>query len=291
MIDRKPSCRLLRIHAALLPALLLALLVALAAPPALAQSSSNCTLAITSPLSFGTYSGSQIRSSTPFHVTCTSGTWYITLYAGSGAGATENVRYLTGPTGAELSYQLYRDSAYSQVWGSTYPTNTYNGTNTFQGTIYAQVNGAQTAPPGTYTDTVNSATSQFTLTTVIPANCSIAANALSFGTYGGTLLKANSTISVTCTNTTPYSVGLNAGSTSGASVSNRLMSGSSSATLQYALYSNSGYTTNWGNASGSWVSGTGTGSAQTLTVYGQIPAGQYPKPGSYTDTVIATLSY
>ena len=47
-------------------------------------------------------------------------------------------------------------------------------------------------------------------------------------------------------------------------------------TLGYGLYSDATWTTNWGNtAATNWVSGTGTGAAQALTVYGQIPAGQY----------------
>jgi spore coat protein U-like protein len=39
------------------------------------------------------------------------------------------------------------------------------------------------------------------------------------------------------------------------------------------------------------VSGTGNGNAQTLTVYGQLPAGQYVTPGAYADTITATITY
>ena len=48
---------------------------------------------------------------------------------------------------------------------------------------------------------------------------------------------------------------------------------------------------NWGNTSGSWVSGTGSGAAQPLAVYGVLPAGQYVPPGSYTDTIAVTVTY
>ena len=55
---------------------------------------------------------------------------------------------------------------------------------------------------------------------------------------------------------------------------------------------NGSYTgTNWGNASGSWVTGTGNGAAQTLTVYGVVAAGLYPTAGSYGDSVTVTLTY
>jgi spore coat protein U-like protein len=62
--------------------------------------------------------------------------------------------------------------------------------------------------------------------------------------------------------------------------------------LNYGLFSNGTWTTNWGNTSGTnWVSGTGNGAAQGLTVYGQIPAGQYVTPGSYADTIGVTVTY
>ena len=70
------------------------------------------------------------------------------------------------------------------------------------------------------------------------------------------------------------------------------MTGPSSAALNYAVYSNSARSSIWGNTVGSnVVAGTGLGTAQVLTVYGRIPAAQYPAPGSYTDTITATLTY
>jgi outer membrane usher protein len=46
-----------------------------------------------------------------------------------------------------------------------------------------------------------------------------------------------------------------------------------------------------GTALGATVAGTGTGSAQTFTVYGQTLAGTAPTPGSYSDTVVVTATY
>jgi spore coat protein U-like protein len=263
------------------------LLAALCAHPARAQ---TCTLTVTSPLSFGTYTGTQIRSTTPYMVTCPGGSWDIPMYAGMGAGATENLRYLTGPNGAELGYEVYRNSAYSEIWGDTTATEV-TGTGNYDGTVYAQLNSGQTGPPGTYTDTVDTATTSLTLTAVIEPSCAISANPLSFGNYSAAVLDANTTLSVTCTSTTPYDVGLNAGTAVGATVTNRMMTGPDGALLQYSLYSNSSYSTNWGNSAGSWVAGTGTGAAQTLTVYGQIPSNQFPAAGNYKDTIIATVNY
>ena len=250
----------------------------------------DCYLTVTSPLNFGTYTGAQIRSTTPYIVTCPGGSWDIPMYAGNGAGATEALRYLTGPGGAELSYNVYRNAAYSEIWEDTTGTEV-TGTGNYDGTIWAELNGGQTGPPGTYTDTILTATESLVLTTVIEPACTIAANPLAFGNYAGALVDATTTLSITCTNTTPYNVGLSAGSGVGATVTNRLMTGPGGAQLKYTLYSNSGYSTNWGNTAGSWVGGTGTGAAQTLSVYGQIPAGQHPTAGNYTDTVIATVNY
>src|SRR3977135_3119516 len=57
------------------------------------------------------------------------------------------------------------------------------------------------------------ATASFTVSVTIVASCSISATNLAFGAQG--ILSANvastSTVSVTCTNTTPYSVGLDNG--------------------------------------------------------------------------------
>ncbi|MHB1494793.1 MAG: Csu type fimbrial protein [Acidithiobacillus sp.] len=136
------------------------------------------------------------------------------------------------------------------------------------------------------------AATTFSVTATMMPNCTISATNLAFGSYTGALVDATSTISVTCTNTTGYNVGLNAGTSSGATVTTRKMTGPAGATLAYALYQDSAHTINWGNTVGTdTVSGTGNGSAQTLTVYGQVPAGQFVTPGAYTDTITATITY
>ncbi len=64
--------------------------------------------------------------------------------------------------------------------------------------------------------------------------------------------------------------------------------------LNYALYTNSGRTTLWGDgaADGAAFSGTGDGTAQASTIYGRVPSGQTSVPiGSYADTVAVTLTY
>ena len=138
----------------------------------------------------------------------------------------------------------------------------------------------------------STAKTTFTVTATVNATCTIAATNLSFGTYTGTAATGQSTVSVTCTNTTPYNVGLDQGTSTSATVTTRAMTGPSGATLNYALYQDSAHATNWGNTPGTdTVSGTGNGATQALTVYGRIASGQYPAPGAYTDTVTATVYY
>lgn len=249
----------------------------------------TCTLSI-STLNFGNYSGTLLNGTAAGTVTC-SGSWDIPLNAGTGVGATETIRKLTGPGGTELNYALFTNSTRTTNWGNT-TGNELTGTGNTSITVYGQIAAGQYVTQGTYTDTISSATTSFTVTVVIPATCTIAANALNFGTYGGLAINSTTTLSVTCTKASTYNVGLSAGQSTGATVTNRKMTGPSSALLGYKLFSNSGYTTNWGNTVGTdTLAGTGSGTAQSLTVYGQIPAGQFVQPGSYTDTVIATITY
>ena len=133
------------------------------------------------------------------------------------------------------------------------------------------------------------ANTTFSVTASVAATCSISASTLAFGAYTGVVNNATTTLSVYCTNTTPYNVGLDAGLSGGTVTTRAMKSGAN--TLAYWLYSDTNRTVNWGNTTGSWVGGTGTGSAQTLTVYGQIPAGEPMFIGSYSDTITATVTY
>ncbi|MCR6502850.1 spore coat protein U domain-containing protein [Shinella sp. CPCC 101442] len=39
------------------------------------------------------------------------------------------------------------------------------------------------------------------------------------------------------------------------------------------------------------MSGTGSGSQQDITIYGRVPAQNTPLAGTYTDTVVVTVTY
>ena len=135
----------------------------------------------------------------------------------------------------------------------------------------------------------------------IAASCTVSASTLDFGTQTlidiGADIDATATLTVTCTNATPYNVALNAGlNDGGAGISGRkLKIGATTDTVDYQLYRDSGRTQVWGvTTSGSpdVVSGTGSGDNQTITVYGRVPTGQAnPKIGTYNDTVTVTVNY
>ncbi|HJW42557.1 MAG TPA: spore coat U domain-containing protein [Rhizomicrobium sp.] len=223
----------------------------------------------------------------------------------------------------QLSFQLYSDSGRTTVWGS-WPLSLYGGGYTWNVTVTANpatasipIYGAvianqQTVMAGSYSSTLTmfytfddhnttacpeagkgNHTTTFTATATVTTNCTVSATTLGFGSVG--LLTSNvdvtNSVSVTCTNGTPYNIGLSAGSGTGATVANRLMTNSGT-TVGYTIYSNSGRTTVWGNTVGTdTVSGTGTGTAQSITAYGRVPAQTTPKPQSYSDTLVATVTY
>ena len=137
-------------------------------------------------------------------------------------------------------------------------------------------------------------TSTFTVNVTIQAQCLInSASTLAFGTQGVLIANVDqtSTIVVQCTNTTPYDIGLDAGTGTGASVATRKLTGGG-VTINYRLYSDSGRTTVWGETvSTDTVSATGNGAAQSHTVYGRIPAQTTPAPNTYSDTITITVTY
>lgn len=139
-------------------------------------------------------------------------------------------------------------------------------------------------------------TSNFDATLKLVTDASITANPLDFGQSQGTLstaINVNTTISVTATNTTPYNVGINAGSGTGSSDTNRYLSGTggNTSTIAFNLFQAAGATP-WGNTQGTNTKpGTGTGSAQSLTVYGQIPAQATPAPDTYKSTLTVTVYF
>lgn len=134
----------------------------------------------------------------------------------------------------------------------------------------------------------------FNVNLTINAECKIvSATDLLFPAVGLIVAEINSTstINVQCTNGTPYTLGLGAGTGSGATVAVRKMTGTPSGTLNYSLYTTVGHTTVWGDVGAARQSGTGNSASQPFTVFGNVPVQTTPTPGAYADLVTVTLTY
>jgi spore coat protein U-like protein len=143
-------------------------------------------------------------------------------------------------------------------------------------------------------------TTNLSVTAIVGATCNISTSALSFGSYDPLAanvtapLNGTGSVGTTCsnglTNTLTLDQGLNGATGSSDAVPLRQLR-SSGNVISYFLYSNSARTTVFGNTTGTGVGQTGTGQSATATVYGQVPAGQNAAPGSYADTVVATVTF
>jgi spore coat protein U-like protein len=136
-------------------------------------------------------------------------------------------------------------------------------------------------------------TASFTVAVAVQAACKVTLIPLAFGSYTGVQKDATGTVTVTCTNSTPYNVNLNCGANwAGGSVYVCSMVGPGGAKVTYSMYRDTTRSLNWGNTAGhDGIGGTGNGSPRVLTIYGRMGGAQYVQQGAYSDTVIATVAY
>jgi spore coat protein U-like protein len=134
-------------------------------------------------------------------------------------------------------------------------------------------------------------------------NCGVTATALNFGTYvptATTETDSTASVVVNCTITVGLSVSWTVALATGNSgtYSSRSMA-NGSVILPYQIYIDSAHTMVWGDGSAGTSVNTGgftaivigTGGA-TYTAYGKIPPLQSTAtPGTYTDTILVTLTY
>ena len=125
------------------------------------------------------------------------------------------------------------------------------------------------------------------------AQCLVSVGSLDFGAHADltTDVDGSTNAAVSCTNGQPYTLAFGVGTAPLATVDTRAMqSNTSLSTIGYQLYRDAARTEVWGSGAAS-LAGTGNGDAQNATVYGRIPAQALPPPGSYSDAVIATVSF
>lgn len=270
---------------------LVLLLLLLSAPSALFAGS--CTTPTSTNLAFGTYTGaSALATTATITVNCTSGFAYtVGLYSGTN-------QMSNGGVSTVLNYGMYQDAAHTMIFGSNSYVVASTGTGANQTfTIYGLLSAGQNVAPAGYQDypivyVTSEGYSSFYPTATVPSSCTVSASSLSFGAYAGSIVYGTSSLSVNCTDTTTYNLGLNAGTSTGATVTSRAMTYAGSNTLAYQIFQTNAYSTNWGNTVGTdTVTGTGTGVTQAVNVYGRINAGLYVTPGSYSDTITVTVTY
>ena len=142
----------------------------------------------------------------------------------------------------------------------------------------------------------------FNVTATVVNNCTIGSTNIAFGNYdptNATALTAQGSVTAKCTKGDAVSVGLNQGTNpapgSTAAVPARQMTDGADK-LPYHIYIAATGTTEWGTG----TVGTNEPAAQTsasvntaltFTTYGSLPAGADVLAGSYSDTVIATVTF
>ena len=253
------------------------------------------------------------------------GTYYVCPSFGQGSGGVSGTsRTMAGGAGATLRYNLYSDAGRTTRWGSLTDASLgavpriavtrSGGTGTASATIYGGIDtGQASAQPGSYSSSftgqvsvkliqggaqncaTNAALStntsgSFTVLASPVAACTLTAGALSFGSDGvlDADRDATSSLSVTCASGLAYSVQLDNGVTGTGPTARQMTSGGQDIT--YGLYRDVARSLPWGGV-GQATSATGTGAAQAYTVYGRVPPQTTPTPGTYSDTVVASIVY
>jgi len=241
-------------------------------------------------------------------------------------------RAMTNGTNS-LSYDLFTDSGHTVKWGSALAGGTplsvtlnkpAGTTLSASVTIFGQVAMNQPTVPSVnssdtiYSETVPAANTSlnysfyvlipptcatlpisngsfsFTNTATVVNNCNITTSNMGF-TASGVLksaLAASSSITARCTNGDMWRIGLSAGS-SGNVAARQMQRVGGGGAVNYQLYTDSGFTTAWGDGTGgtTTVTGVGTGNQQVITVFGRVPAQTTPAPGDYSDTITATITF
>lgn len=134
----------------------------------------------------------------------------------------------------------------------------------------------------------------FQVSATVINDCTISAAPVNFGSNGvlNGPVRATGSLSVRCVNNNAYRITLNGGSVANDVTARKMKPASGSARIAYRL-SQTLDGTLWGDGTGSTAvhTGTGTGSAMGVTIYGMVPAQTTPAPGDYSDTVQATIAF
>ena len=122
--------------------------------------------------------------------------------------------------------------------------------------------------------------------------CEVSATDLDFGTVGNLAANVDSTATITvrCTNTTPYKIRIDGGQTGTTNPANRKMS-NGAFDITYGIYRDAARTQGWGRWNSNDVNAIGTGYPQVFTAFGRVPPQPTPPPGTYTDTLVVSVVF
>jgi spore coat protein U-like protein len=250
----------------------------------------------------------------------------ISLGPGSGGGSDAANRLMANGANT-LRYGLFSDPARTAPWGSDFwggggapvafnITLSAGGTGGATQTLYGRVqSGQQTTIPASYASLFAGADAQirygllsallgcnlltiassatFSVTATVPSTCRISASNLDFGSVG--VLTANrdasTTLAPVCTIGTAYAITLDGGLSAASDPTQRRMTKGSEFVL-YGLYRDASRSQPFGMIAGvDTLAGVGSGLSQGVTVYGRVAPQPTPSPGSYADTIVATIVY
>lgn len=216
---------------------------------------------------------------------------YVPAYSATTTGLSILIPITSGSGSASVT--LYGSVLASQQSAGvgTYTNNFTDVSTSLE--MFQNPNLSPVAICGVSTQGTKSTAVSFSASATVQANCSVSANNLNFGNIlsFGTNIDAQSTMSLTCSNGLPYTVGLSGGSSGATDPTQRKMHAGSD-TITYGLYSNSARSAPWGDLIGTnTVAGTGNASAQSLTIFGRVYSGQTPPVGAYSDVIAVTVTY
>lgn len=135
-----------------------------------------------------------------------------------------------------------------------------------------------------------------TVEVTVVSTCAAGSGTLAFGTVdpaAGTTTPTRVNLNVTCTQGTPFSVGLSDGANA-TGTQRRMKGANQSQYLAYNLFQDSAGTQRFGNSvtAQRLIGQTGLGAtANSIPVYGSIVAGQSAPADVYSDTVPITVYY
>jgi spore coat protein U-like protein len=263
-------------------------------------------------------------------VTCSGGTsgqvvrTCVGINAGTGTGSTIANRIMNSGANT-IQYEIYFDAARSVIWGDSTSASQQeldltmgasgSGSQVFP--LYGRLPNppAQFKPVGSYASSLtlsgknpsggspcinNTGTAitggAFISQVSITSSCTISASNINFGNSStlASAINSSGSLSLLCSLGLPYSIAMNSGSTTGNTISARRMSlnGAGPGVVSYQLYRDVGPSNLWGDGTtGVVYSGTGIGATQSIPVLAQVPAQVLAPPGTYMDTVRATITY